>query len=137
MRYVRILFVVAMVLATIAGCSSGSGWSDYKPVEDPAIVPDRHPDIEGTITKVDGGEGTVLLRLLVEERPDDRTGSQKDLVTITPDTRVYGEKGGKLHSASVQELRQGAAVSAWYSGAVAESYPRQATAVAIVIAAQR
>ena len=58
----------------------------------------------------------------------------KDFVAITAGTQVFLEQGDRMRRASIDDLRRGRIVAAWYDGAVRESYPRQATAVAIVIA---
>lgn len=134
MRYLRIVLLAALALALAASCGSVSDPSDYRPAEDPPFLPERDFDIQGTITKVEPGSGGALVRILVEERPSDAAGSMKDLVTVTPDTRLYREQGERLRNADAGELRKGAVIAAWYDGAVMESYPRQATAVAIVIA---
>lgn len=134
MRFLRIVLLAALAVAFAASCVSAGDPADYKPAEDPPFLPDRDFDIEGTITKAVPGDGAASVRILVEEQPSDRPGAMKDVVTVTADTRIYREQGERLRNADAGELRPGAVVAVWYDGAVRESYPRQANAVAIVIA---
>ncbi|MCM2314976.1 MAG: YobA family protein [Thermoanaerobaculia bacterium] len=134
MRYLRVVLMASLALALAVSCGSVGDPSDHTPTEDPSSLPQRDFDIQGTITKVDPGSGGALVRILVEEQPGDRSGTLKDVVTVTAETRIYREKGEQLLNAGAGELRKGTVVAAWYEGAVMESYPRQATAVAIVIA---
>ncbi len=100
-----------------------------------SMVPDRDPDVRGVITRVQtvGAEGEQLGAILVEENPSDSSGSAKDYVTITTATRIFTAQGNERHRASFDELRYGRRVEAWYTGPVAESYPRQARARVIVM----
>ena len=101
------------------GCARAGG--DVSP-------PARAPDIVGTVTHLHrSGERTVTIR--VEERPADESGSAKASIRVTEDTRVI--RGGSI--VSEREIRQGARVSAWFTGPVAESYPVQARAEAVRI----
>ena len=102
-----------------------------RPVADPPVLPDRTPDIQGTITKVMHAEEDRPLRVLVE------AGAQKDVVTILPATAIYRDESGAMRNSSASELAEGTTVRAWYDGAVKESYPRQANAVAVVIGGDR
>jgi hypothetical protein len=94
------------------------------------VLPERAPDISGRVTKVMAAHGELPLRLLVE------AGAQKDVVTILPATSIYRDEAGAKRNASAGEIGEGAMVTAWYDGAVKESYPRQANAVAIVVAGE-
>jgi len=71
--------------------------------------------------------------VLVEENPDEETGSQKDSVTVTKATRLFERQGGDLARIRFDDLKAGQRARAWYTGPVAESYPRQATASLIVV----
>lgn len=134
MRHLRTALIATLALVLAVSCSSAYGPTNYKPADDPPFLPERDFDMQGTITQVDPGSGGALVRILVEERPSEEAGSMKDFVTVTPDTRIYREQGERLRNADAGDLRKGAVVAAWYDGSVRESYPRQATAVAIVIA---
>jgi hypothetical protein len=71
--------------------------------------------------------------VLVEENPDEETGSQKDSVTVTRDTRLVEQGEHDRVSIRFDDLEVGQRAGAWYTGPIAESYPRQATARVIVI----
>lgn len=122
-RLQRVSRLAAMTAAAwlALGCARGGG---------DVSLPARAPDIVGTVTHVNrSGERTVTIR--VEERPADVSGSAKASVRITEDTRVI--RGGSI--VSEREIREGARVSAWFTGPVAESYPVQASAEAVRIEA--
>ena len=71
--------------------------------------------------------------VLVEENPDEKAGSQKDSVTITKATKLFERRGRDLTRIRFDDLKVGQRARAWYTGPVAESYPRQATARVIVV----
>lgn len=81
-----------------------------------------------------GNESTADLIgvVLVEENPDEETGSQKDSVTVTRTTRLVEQGAHDRVSIGFEDLEVGQRARAWYTGPVAESYPRQATARVIV-----
>jgi hypothetical protein len=79
-----------------------------------------------------GGAGERLGVVLVEENPDEDTGSQKDSVTVTKATKLLERRGQDLTPTAFDDLKIGQQARAWYTGPVAESYPRQATARVIV-----
>ena len=136
--------LLAIPLALL--CLVLSGCADPKPGtttsgEEPAL-PSVEADIQGIITEVErmpqeanGGESAEerVGVLLVEKNPDEDTGSQKDSVTVTKATELYERRGRDLTRTGVDDLKLGQRVMAWYTGPVAESYPRQATARVIVV----
>ncbi len=81
----------------------------------------------------DEGAAGLIGVVLVEENPDEEAGSQKDSVTITRATRLVEQEEDDRASIGFDDLEEGQLVRAWYTGPVAESYPRQATARVIVI----
>lgn len=90
----------------------------------------------GRRPRENNGGGSVGERIgvvLVEENPDEETGSQKDSVTVTKATRLFERQGGDLARIRFDDLKAGQRARAWYTGPVAESYPRQATASLIVV----
>ena len=89
--------------------------------------PTREPDITGTVTRV-SDDGTSVL---VEERPQDTSGSAKAALRITTQTHIWGADGTP---APATDLRVGVVVRAWFDGPVAESYPLQVAAGHIAIA---
>lgn len=88
------------------------------------VVADRFGGITGTITEVGDSE------VLIEENPDESSGSDKSYVRVTPDTRITRRSGG---AAGFEDLAVGAKVEARFSGPVAESYPTRAEAASIVV----
>jgi hypothetical protein len=94
-------------------------------------APSGSPSIRGTITSVTplAGQGVVL----VEERPQDRGGSEKASVTVNGATRIYRGRISASTRGSFSDLRTGQLVDVWYEGPVLTSYPLQATASVILI----
>ncbi len=80
-----------------------------------------------------GSAGERIGVVLVEENPEEETGCQKDSVTVTKATKLLERRGGDLTRIGFDDLKAGQRVRAWYTGPVAESYPRQATASLIVV----
>ena len=71
--------------------------------------------------------------VLVEENPEEEAGSQKDSVTVTRTTRLVGRGAQDPVSIGFDDLEVGQRAEAWYTGPIAESYPRQATARVILV----
>jgi len=96
-----------------------------------AAAPARPPDITGEITRVSGTAGGTLV--LVEERPGEAAGGHKASVAIDGTTRVLRTSGGRAERADAAVLRVGSRVSVWFAGPVAQSYPVQGKAEAVLI----
>jgi len=94
-------------------------------------APNGPPSIRGTITSVRplGGQGVIL----VEERPQDRAGSDKASITVNAATRIYRGRVSTSTKGSFSDLRNAQVVEVWFAGPVLTSYPVQATASVIVI----
>ena len=94
-------------------------------------APNGPPSIRGTITSVRplGGQGVIL----VEERPQDRAGSDKASITVNAATRIYRGRVSTSTKGSFSDLRNAQVVEVWFAGPVLTSYPVQATAGVIVI----
>ena len=94
-------------------------------------APSGPSSIRGTITSVSPlvGQGVIL----VEERPQDRAGSNKASVTINASTRIYRGRIDASTKGSFSDLRNGQLVEVWFAGPVLTSYPLQATASVVVI----
>lgn len=136
--------LLAVSLALV--CFVLSGCSDPKPGttasgEEPRL-PSAEADIHGIITEVgrvpqegkgNGGVGERIGVALVEENPDEETGPQKDSVTVTKATRLFEQRGRDCTRIRFDNLKVGQRARAWYTGPVAESYPRQATASLVVV----
>ncbi len=108
------LLTIGLVLTTLllAGCTGKSAPS----------LPDRAPLVEGQITKIENE------RVLVEATPEKEEGA-KCWFALAKKTVLV--RDGAAVTAS--DLQVGQQVKAWEDGAVAESYPCQATAQAIEI----
>lgn len=117
MKTLRALAMLLLLLCA-CGCDDDSTSSGGLPADAPAIA--------GTITSV----GASSIR--VEENPADDWGSAKADLRLTGRTRVLNQDGSP---ASADQLAVGQTVQVWITGPVAESYPVQATADVIVIAA--
>jgi hypothetical protein len=135
--------LLAVSLALV--CLFLSACADPKPGATPSgeepRLPSAEADIHGIVTEVGrmpqeanggGGAGERLGVVLVEENPDEDTGSQKDSVTVTKATKLLERRGQDLTPTAFDDLKIGQQARAWYTGPVAESYPRQATARVIV-----
>ena len=109
--------IVALVLFA-AACVAAP------PPPQAAATDDGEPYITGTISSV--SERGVM----VEEKPNDRSGSAKAMLRITDETQIVSAGGARK---SRSDLRSGQRVSAWTTGQIMESYPVQATARKIVI----
>ena len=109
----RALLVLSVVVA--AACA-------------PSAPPTREPDIVGVITVVSDDGHTVL----VEERPQEMSGSAKARILVSDQTRIW-RLGSPIAPASWSDLRVGVAVRAWFDGPVETSYPVGAKGAAIAI----
>jgi len=112
---------VVLAVAMLVGASACGG----------AAAPGRPPDLTGEITSVSGTPGRTVV--LVEEHPGQPAGGQKAAVTVEGSTQVLRTSGGPPVRATDADLRVGIRVSVWFAGPVAESYPVQGKAEAIVI----
>ncbi len=96
------------------------------------------PAIRGTVTSVLALRGDDRVAVIViEENPNEKSGSGKDAVTIDQQTEVFKATATRLVVTDWSEITNGTRLEAWYRGAVAESYPRQATAQRLVILEQQ
>jgi len=136
--------LLAVSLALV--CFGPSGCTGPKPGtttsgEEPRL-PSAEADIRGIVTEVgrmpretsgDESEGAQIGVVLVEENPNEETGSQKDSVTVTKATKLLERRGQDLTTMAFDGLKVGQRARAWYAGPVAESYPRQTKARVIVV----
>lgn len=124
-----------MVLMILAACTSNGPATTETNAVDAPVRSERSPDIRGTITQVSAIRGTDAVAVIViEENPSQSSGSLKDAVTITHATEIVRRSGSSFIPADPAEiLMTGRRVEAWYSGPVAESYPRQARASRVAI----
>lgn len=131
------LTLVCFVLSACADPKPGTTASGEEP-----HLPSAEAGIHGIITEVgrvpqggkgNGGVGERIGVVLVEENPDEETGSQKDSVTVTKATQLFEWRGRDLTRIRFDDLKVGQRAKAWYTGPVAESYPRQATGSLVVV----
>lgn len=97
-------------------------------------VPDEAPSIVGTVeTRTAGPEGSSEVTILVRGKPEQ--GAQYDAASIrvTEEAKVFRGSREAPELASPQDIAQGARVSVWFTGPVAESYPVQASAGTVLI----
>ena len=118
--------LVPVACALLAACT---------PAVIPEESPEESPDIAGTVTRVDpaGGEGERLGTVLIEEVPGEPSGSAKASVSVRRDTGLFRRAAGEVRRIDLAGVRVGDRAEAWFTGPVAESYPVQATARAIVV----
>ncbi len=115
--------IIALALVILAGLGTAAGCTTSPQ------RPDADPSIRGAITslqQLDGGGASLLVEGVVEQD----TSYDKASVRVTPDTTIIADDGTAKDAGS---LRTGLRVEIWFTGAVAESYPVQATADTIVI----
>jgi hypothetical protein len=94
-----------------------------------------NPSIRGRITVLTpaAGSGDVLGSALIEGEIEPDTQFDKATVRIEGDTDIFRMVNGEPEDASFSDLAEGQTVEAWFEGAVAESYPVQATAGKLLI----
>ena len=109
---IALLLLIACNGTTGGAADSQSAESNEKPA-----------DIAGTVTHIEGDH------LRVEATPEEFRGD-KAVIAVTDDTTIRDAAGRTL---SLADLRKGQRVRVWFTGAVAKSYPLQATADRIVV----
>jgi hypothetical protein len=112
---------ILLAAALVAGCGMPSG----------ATLPSETPSIEGTIQQSSAIQGGR--RILVEASPQVAGREPAAHVTVLAGAAVLAGTGETVVRASVDELVVGARVRVWFTGAVAESFPVQATAGTVLI----
>ena len=95
-------------------------------------------DIRGRVTnQTAAGEEArkkgVLGTVLIEGAKEKDTGFDKASVRVTDKTKIEKLDGKERKPAKFEDLKKGARVQAVFTGPVAESYPVQATAGAVLI----
>lgn len=147
-RNALLVVSLALVCFVHSGCADTRSGTTTTSAEEPSAsrgeprLPSAEADIHGIITEAGGmteetnsGRGTAqrVGVVLIEENPDEESGSQKDSVSVTRATKLFKRRGQYLTHVGFDDLKVGQQARAWYTGPVAESYPRQATAKVIVV----
>lgn len=122
----RAIFSVIAALIVVMALAAACGDDSDSDVE-------GDPDIRGTITDVSSGSGEILGSARIEGTIEPDTSYDAAVVRIDSDTEIFRTVGGELTEASFSDLSVGQQVEAWFTGAVADSYPVQAKAARIVI----
>jgi hypothetical protein len=121
MRTQRLIMVVTAVLIALlmlVACSPSP--------------PEEAASISGVITTVTPGYGT-LGSVLVEGTEGSTSVYDKASVNITASTTLLRKTGDSYEGVAYSDLKVGMVVDVWFTGPVAESYPVQATADALVV----
>jgi hypothetical protein len=122
---VRLLAVAVLVAALLSACGEDDGEEVRadRPAAEPG-PPDRPPDTTGPVTmvtdhavRIDQGTGPLTA---VQARVDDAT-------------RVLRRHGDDYEALALDAVHVGDRVELWVDGPVAESFPVQAHAEAIVV----
>ncbi|MPZ89186.1 MAG: hypothetical protein GEU81_14190 [Nitriliruptorales bacterium] len=71
--------------------------------------------------------------VVIEEEPDQVTGDQKMVASVSAGTAILRETPEGYEPAAFADLREGAVVAVWTTGPIAESYPVQGAGDAISI----
>lgn len=126
MRRIGLLIAVAVLCLALTGCASGTPGA-----------PSAEPDIRGVVTDVSraGGESVGMLVVWTD---DASVGAQAAYdaaqVTANADTEWSSRAAdGSAVAGEASDVAVGTVVEVWFTGAVAESYPVQATAKTVVI----
>ena len=127
----RVAAVAVLAAALLVACGDGDGEavrSDEPPADRPQ-PPDRDPDIAGPVSAVrspgDGRDGAV--------RIDEGSGAfDAAQAAVDGDTDVLRRTAGGYERTGLGDLHAGERAEVWFEGPVAESYPVQARAGAVV-----
>ncbi|PKQ19619.1 MAG: hypothetical protein CVT66_09235 [Actinobacteria bacterium HGW-Actinobacteria-6] len=117
-RFFMALTAALIALLTLAACSPAP--------------PKEAASISGVITTVTPGYGT-LGSILVEGPAGSTSAYDKASVSITASTTLLRKTTDGYEGTSFADLDVGMSVDVWFTGPVAESYPVQATASALVV----
>jgi hypothetical protein len=110
----------------------------FEPVSEGCVEPDPDADPDSPVSSdsspvCSDPDTAPLGTVLVEEDPQAASGSNKISFTVDDSTTLLIESSGAHDPLSFADLAEGMAVDAWADGPIAESYPSQARAAAIVV----
>lgn len=117
-RSVMVLTAALIALPVLVACSPSP--------------PEEAASISGAITIVTPGYGT-LGSVLVEGTTGSTSAYDKASVNITASTTLLRKTAEGYEGLTYSDLKVGMVVDVWFTGPVAESYPVQATADALVV----
>ena len=119
-RFTRSVTLGLVAYVALAACS-------------PAVRPiASEPNVVGIVSEVVAVEHAETIGQLLVEAPGDKT-SDKYVVAVRPDTLIFEQVEEDYRQLAFETLRAGHKVQLWFSGAVRESYPAQATARQVVV----
>jgi hypothetical protein len=145
-----------MLLLTAATACGGNGIEPNPLDAWTANLPGEPAAISGTITLVQPGDsvqrssgagdpngtiscppscgspGSPMRGILIEEVPGGH-GDNKSHIKLPRTALLFRRTGTGLEPVGFRDLRVGQRVDAWFTGPVAESYPTQASARAVVV----
>jgi hypothetical protein len=132
------LAILGASLLAMGACGEGEVITEPVPVVPSQTLPDRTPDLRGTITEV---SSVSPLTILVEASPSEPVGllGDKASIHIAADTAVFlcGGIGASVPDeaglGNLGDLVEGRPILLWVDGPVAESYPVQAKAAAVFV----
>ena len=115
------LLAITLALVAVAASAACS----------PASPPDENPSVRGTITSISrsGDSGSML----VESAGPPVFDVDRAQMRVDGDTSLLREAEDGYEPIAFSEFAEGDAVDIWFEGPVAESYPVQAYARAIVL----
>ncbi len=113
-----LIFAVCVLLLILLGC---------------ARVPEEASDLDGEIISVGRSVDSEAVQILVEAHPGQSDGLDMAYVFILDDRAVFLRENDADRGAAVADLEEGQRVKVWFDGPVAESYPVQGTARAVLI----
>lgn len=97
-------------------------------------LPSDPPSITGAVTSLVAGDGRPASFLVEGPNPQPSGAiSDKAQVNIPPTTMFFGANGKAASLESISRISKGTQVRVWFQGPVAESYPVQASAMAVQI----
>jgi len=125
MRKISIIFIGILALALLAGCRTAP---ETLPTDGPNTPGEQCDLVEfgvsGEILSIDvSDDGDILGIIEVKGEPDNGSTYDYGMVSVTPDTEIYGND-----ALAFSDLAVGMSVNVFFDGAVAESYPVQGTA---------
>lgn len=110
----------------------------FRPVTEDCVASDTTASPDAPVSSDDQpvctDSGTpVVGSVLVEEDPASASGNRKISFTVEDGATLLVERDGGYEPVSFTDLAEGQPVTAWSTGEIRESYPEQATALALVI----